>query len=184
MIRESQPDRPSLKLIAGVAAGVVLAAWIVAVHFLDLDPWSKQPLQPFLEPETAREWIERTAELEQRLRDTGRSLPAPVSQLLEIAEGRERLFAEASDIEKSGDYVLAATLYRRLARNGHGKSALRLGEFHDRGKPGVPRDLSESLQWYEIARQLGESLALPCAQPCANRAVLERGDKKPDKSAP
>jgi serine/threonine-protein kinase len=61
-------------------------------------------------------------------------------------------------MENNGDAKGAIRLYRRAARAGSGKAAKRLGEIYDRGVPGVSRDYAESLQWYETARQLGETI--------------------------
>ena len=149
-----------------VAAGVLLAAGLIAVYVLDLNPQRGQQLTSFPAPETALEAESRVGLLEQRLRDAGHKLSAPLSQLLSNSAGQDRLFAEASGIEKSGGYVLAAEMYNRLARSGHGKSARRLGEIYERGNPGVARDYLESQQWYETARQLGETVEGTCARRC------------------
>ena len=61
-------------------------------------------------------------------------------------------------MENGGDAAGAIRIYRRAARAGSGKAAKRLGEIYDRGVPGVSRDYAESLQWYETARQLGETV--------------------------
>ena len=61
-------------------------------------------------------------------------------------------------MEDSGKAADAIRIYRRAARAGSGKAAKRLGEIFDKGVPGVPRDYAESLQWYETARQLGETV--------------------------
>jgi outer membrane biosynthesis protein TonB len=68
------------------------------------------------------------------------------------------LYEQAVATESNGDAKSAIRLYRRAARAGSGKAAKRLGEIYDRGVPGVPRDYAESLQWYETARQLGETV--------------------------
>ncbi len=68
------------------------------------------------------------------------------------------LMAEARKLEAEGKYKEAVRLYRRAARAGSGPAAKRLGEIYDRGVPGVERDYAESLQWYELARQRGETV--------------------------
>ena len=60
-----------------------------------------------------------------------------------------------------GKVVDAIRIYRRAARAGSGKAAKRLGDIFERGMPGVSRDYAESLQWYETARQLGETVDPP-----------------------
>src|SRR4051812_10082390 len=42
-----------------------------------------------------------------------------------------------------------------VARTGNCRAALRLGEIHDKGLIGVPRDYAWSLKWYNFARVLG-----------------------------
>lgn len=69
----------------------------------------------------------------------------------------EALYQQALAMESSGKAADAVRVYRRAARAGHGKAAKRLGEIFDKGAPGVSRDYAESLQWYEMARQLGEA---------------------------
>jgi serine/threonine-protein kinase len=61
-------------------------------------------------------------------------------------------------MENSGNTKDAIRIYRRAARAGSGKAAKRLGEIFDKGSGGVSRDYAESLQWYETARQLGETV--------------------------
>jgi len=64
-------------------------------------------------------------------------------------------------MESCGYAKEAVRVYRRAARGGHGKAARRLGRIFDCGVPGVPRDYAESLQWYDTARKLGESVPTP-----------------------
>ena len=63
-------------------------------------------------------------------------------------------------MENGGKTSQAIRVYRKAARAGSGKAAKRLGEIYDKGVPGVSRDYAESLQWYETARQLGETIEL------------------------
>lgn len=72
----------------------------------------------------------------------------------------EILYQQALADENGGKVKEAIRLYRRAARGGNGKAAKRLGEIYDKGIPGVSRDYAESLQWYETARQLGETIEL------------------------
>jgi len=74
------------------------------------------------------------------------------------ASDNEVLYQQAQTLEQSGKANDAIRIYRRAARSGSGKAAKRLGEIYDRGIPGVSRDYAESLQWYETARQLGETV--------------------------
>ena len=74
------------------------------------------------------------------------------------ASENETLYQQALAMENGGNAKDAIRIYRRAARAGSGKAAKRLGEIYDRGVPGVSRDYAESLQWYETARQLGETV--------------------------
>jgi serine/threonine-protein kinase len=84
---------------------------------------------------------------------------APAAPLSKAAEA-EILYQQAQQMESSGKASQAIRVYRRAARAGNGKAAKRLGEIYDKGVPGVSRDYAESLQWYETARQLGETIEL------------------------
>jgi eukaryotic-like serine/threonine-protein kinase len=70
----------------------------------------------------------------------------------------EAMYQQALAMEKDGKAADAVRIYRRAARAGHGKAAKRLGDIFDRGVPGVSRDYAESLQWYQTARDLGETV--------------------------
>jgi hypothetical protein len=70
----------------------------------------------------------------------------------------DTLYQQALAMESGGNAKDAIRIYRRAARAGSGKAAKRLGEIFDKGAPGVSRDYAESLQWYETARQLGETV--------------------------
>ena len=76
----------------------------------------------------------------------------------------EVLYQQAVALERSGKAVDAVRIYRRAARAGSGKAALRLAEIFDRGVPGVSRDYAESLQWYQTAQQLGEKVPAAAAR--------------------
>jgi len=71
------------------------------------------------------------------------------------------LYQQALVLENDGHAADAIRIYRRAARAGSGKAAKRLGDVYNFGVPGVSRDYSESLQWYERAHQLGEKFELP-----------------------
>jgi hypothetical protein len=89
------------------------------------------------------------------------STPPPVASATPSAPAAaaspEVLFAQAQAMEGS-DPRGALRIYRSLARQGNGKAAKRLGEIYDRGIPGVPRDYQESLSWFQVARELGETV--------------------------
>ena len=84
--------------------------------------------------------------------------PVPTAPAKPAASENETLYQQALTLEQSGKANEAIRIYRRAARAGSGKAAKRLGEIYDKGVPGVSRDYAESLQWYETARQLGETV--------------------------
>ncbi len=86
----------------------------------------------------------------------GQLKPLPVMRLDDRtldAKQRQDLRA-AMDAERANDYRNAIRQYRRLARAGHGPSAMRLSEIFEKGAPGIPRDPLESSIWTERARAL------------------------------
>ena len=90
----------------------------------------------------------------------GSSAPAPGAASAGKGAGSEldTLYQQALAMETGGNTKDAIRIYRRAARAGSGKAAKRLGEIFDKGANGVSRDYAESLQWYETARQLGETV--------------------------
>jgi TPR repeat protein len=57
-------------------------------------------------------------------------------------------------LEKSGNMLYAFDTYVYAAKLGHGRAQLRLGQLYDKDMSGfIQRDLQESLQWYEKARE-------------------------------
>ena len=94
---------------------------------------------------------------------TSAATPASTTPTAPAAKGAsetEAMYQQALAMETSGKAADAVRIYRRAARAGHGKSAKRLGDIFDRGVPGVSRDYAESLQWYQTARDLGETVEL------------------------
>ena len=68
------------------------------------------------------------------------------------------MFQQAQAMETAAIRAARSRSTARCARNGNGKAAKRLGEIYDKGIAGVSRDYAESLQWYETARKLGETV--------------------------
>ncbi len=71
------------------------------------------------------------------------------------------MLAVAEAHEARGEFREAVRELRRAARAGSGKAALRLGDYYDKGRPGLSRDYAEALDWYEKARMLGETAPNP-----------------------
>jgi serine/threonine-protein kinase len=89
----------------------------------------------------------------------GSAAPAPgAAPAAKATSEVDTLYQQALAMENSGNTKDAIRIYRRAARAGSGKAAKRLGEIFDKGAGGVSRDYAESLQWYETARQLGETV--------------------------
>jgi serine/threonine-protein kinase len=88
------------------------------------------------------------------------AVATPTAPAAKGASDTEAMYQQALAMESSGKAADAVRIYRRAARAGHGKSAKRLGDIFDRGVPGVSRDYAESLQWYQTARDLGETVEL------------------------
>lgn len=77
---------------------------------------------------------------------------------LRIPPQTDSLFSQGEMLERQGRGPEAVKMYARAARDGSGKAAKRLAEIYDQGIPGVPRDYSLSLKWYNAARVLGEDV--------------------------
>ncbi len=99
---------------------------------------------------------ERLRDEEAATKTLAAAAPAPAAKSPEA----EILYQQALAMERDGKAAAAIRIYRRAARSGSGKAAKRLGDIFDGGVPGVSRDYAESLQWYEVARQLGEDVPL------------------------
>lgn len=82
--------------------------------------------------------------------------PVPVAATK--PEEAEMLYKQAYALDKAGNARDAIRIYRRAARAGSGAAAKRLGDVYRCGVNGVPRDYAESLQWYDAARRLGETI--------------------------
>ncbi len=142
-------SRAKLPVVLAVI-GAVAVVFLVVVYWTELMPPPAMPRES------------KVADFEAKLREAGRPLPRPAKELFGSAEGRDLIFTEAGSLEKSGQAAVAIPVYVELARVDHGKSARRLAEIYDRGAPGVDRDYSKSLEWYERARQLGETVETCC----------------------
>ena len=68
------------------------------------------------------------------------------------------LFRRAADLESNGKIGDAVKLYTAAANANHGPSAKKLGDIFGGGKGDVGQDYTQSLRWYQKARQLGETV--------------------------
>ncbi len=106
--------------------------------------------------EAARKALARRAQ-EPVPQETAPKVPKPEA---------EPLYQQAVAMEQGGNAKDAIRIYRRAARAGSGKAAKRLGEIFDCGVQDVARDYSESLAWYETARELGEQVETAGKRSC------------------
>jgi TPR repeat protein len=60
-----------------------------------------------------------------------------------------------------GDQKGAFIAFLEAAENGYPPAQRRLGEIYDSGNSAVERDYSESIRWYEKAREGGEQIPPP-----------------------
>ena len=132
-------------------------------------PTSRSERERIADEEAARKALEKVGRAPTPAKDgTQVASAAPGTQIAAVAPGAaapakahsefDDLYQQALAMENGGNAKDAIRIYRRAARAGSGKAAKRLGEIYDRGVAGVPRDYAESLQWYETARQLGETV--------------------------
>ena len=88
-------------------------------------------------------------------------VPPPSSQPLEPARAApdaDALYRQALDMERTGKISDAVRVLEQAANAGSGPAAKRLGDIYGRGEGDVSRDYLESLKWYDLARQKGESV--------------------------
>jgi serine/threonine-protein kinase len=80
--------------------------------------------------------------------------PEPVR----AAPDADALYRQALDMERTGKISDAVRVLEQAANAGSGPAAKRLGDIYGRGEGDVSRDYLESLKWYDLARQKGESV--------------------------
>lgn len=66
-------------------------------------------------------------------------------------------------LEKRGDEHGAFLAYLQAAEKGYSPAQRKLGEIYDTGNAAIERDYSESIRWYQKARENGE--ILPAQKP-------------------
>lgn len=67
-----------------------------------------------------------------------------------------RRHAEGVALEKSGNDQGAFVAFLEAAEGGHPPAQRKLGEIYDNGNAAVERDYSQSIIWYQKARDNGE----------------------------
>jgi hypothetical protein len=99
--------------------------------------------------------------IQARIQGTGLAGPGPDPRYKPAPQSTpdpQVLFVQAAELEASGNVSGAVRLYRRAARAGSGKAAKRLGEIFSRGLKDIPQDGNESIIWFNMARELGETI--------------------------
>ncbi len=118
-----------------------------------------QPQAPGIAPKDAVSTCAKNAPAPKAVEcDSPTPNPSMEQRSLQNPEQIGTTYADAEAAEAKGDIMAAIRLYRRLARAGDGKAAVRLGKIYEEGRPGVQRDLAEADSWYDTARQLGMSI--------------------------
>jgi TPR repeat protein len=76
-------------------------------------------------------------------------------------EAATRRHAAGLALENRGDDDGAFIAYLEAAENGYPPAQRKLGEIYDSGNSAVKRDFSESMRWYQKAREGGEDIPAP-----------------------
>ena len=82
----------------------------------------------------------------------------PPPEPAKAAANSGALYQKALEIERDGKISDAVRVLKQAANAGSGPAAKRLGDIYGRGEGDVSRDYLESLKWYNLARQRGESV--------------------------
>jgi serine/threonine-protein kinase len=69
-----------------------------------------------------------------------------------------QLHADGLAMELRKDDIGAFAAFVQAAQNGYPPAQRKLGDLYGHGTPAVRRDYEESLRWYEMARENGESV--------------------------
>jgi TPR repeat protein len=91
-------------------------------------------------------------------------LVAAATQTLHVAhaqtgnEAAARRHAEGLVMERRGDEKGAFSAFLVAAEGGYPPAQRRLGEIYDGGNSAIGRNYSESIRWYEKAREGGEQI--------------------------
>jgi TPR repeat protein len=73
-------------------------------------------------------------------------------------EAAAQRHADGLALQKGGNEKAAFVAFLDAAEHGHPPAQRRLGEIYDSGNSAVERDYSESIRWYQKARENGEQL--------------------------
>jgi TPR repeat protein len=83
-------------------------------------------------------------------------VPLANAQLPPASDTAARRHAEGIALEKVGNDQGAFVAFLEAAEGGHPPALRKLGEIYDNGNAAVERDYSQSIIWYQRARDAGE----------------------------
>ena len=86
------------------------------------------------------------------------ALPAWQSAYAQVPAAAVRRHADGLQLERRGDEKAAFVAFLEAAEGGYAPAQRRVAEIYDSGNAAVDRDFSESIRWYEKARQGGENI--------------------------
>jgi TPR repeat protein len=89
-------------------------------------------------------------------------------------EAAAQRHAEGLALQHRGNEKAAFVAFLDAAEHGHPPAQRRLGEIYDSGNSAVERDYSESIRWYQKARENGEQLAEQPRIPSSTTAPTPR----------
>jgi serine/threonine protein kinase len=137
----------------------------------EADNRAKRDAEPRVETIAAREARERAkveaeerarreAEIKREAEEKARIATAKAEpvQTAKATVNADALYRQALDMERTGKISDAVLVLKQAADAGSGPAAKRLGDIYGRGEGDVSRDYLESLKWYNLARQKGESV--------------------------
>ena len=90
--------------------------------------------------------------------------PAGAQELSRVSVSKQspaQLYAAGQAMEHRKDERGAFVAYLEAAEDGHPPAQRRLGEIYDSGNSAVERNYSESIRWYQKAREGGEVIPPP-----------------------
>jgi serine/threonine-protein kinase len=109
----------------------------------------------------AEERARREAEIKREAEEKARIATAAKAEPVQTAKATvnaDALYRQALAMERTGKISDAVLALKQAADAGSGPAAKRLGDIYGRGEGDVSRDYLESLKWYNLARQKGESV--------------------------
>jgi len=76
----------------------------------------------------------------------------------QVPAGAVQRHADGLLLERKGNDKAAFVAFLEAAESGYAPAQLRVAEIYDSGNTAVERDYSESIRWYQLAREGGEQV--------------------------